>query len=321
MKRIVAITLSLILLLGCGTVAVSADSEENLPAALVVTLTRSGYPQNITMSLKGYDVEPLYLMNPGDVLAMYYVQFKDEMSDEAVDQAVAALKSNPVFIKEVTPYYSGMELPVSLSREFPFNPPKAKTRPVNEIGWYLPDASDDQVAELIVDAANALYRTRMPFPSEDIVMEYSYQFKDSSLYAVRFVVKDYEYVSIEFADNIGDWLLYSGYLPEPYIFADNKLYTVKGAYDGGVLTQAQMEELSQAARHTGFYLTRSIKGDADGDGACNIIDATVIQRYGANIIPETGLCKPLADVDGDNNVGIIDATLIQRCEAGMYTIE
>ena len=177
------------------------------------------------------------------------------------------------------------------------------------------------LSEMIAGAANELYRSRTPFPAEDIVMEYSYRFKDSSLYAVRFMVKDYVYVSIELVENFGDWLLYSGYLPEPYIFADQKLYTVKEAYEGGIITDAQLEELSRAAGHTGFYLTRSIKGDADGDGACNIIDATVIQRYDAYIIGETEICKPLADVDGDNSVSVIDATLIQRSEAGMYTIQ
>ena len=198
---------------------------------------------------------------------------------------------------------------------------------VRDIDYY-PDTNDEPAIEIkptieekIVDAANELYHPRTPFPAEDIIMEFSYQFTDSSAYAVRFVVKDVEYVSIELVEHIGDWLLYSGYYPEPYIFADNQLYTVREAYEGGILSGEQMEELSEATKelHSEFGLTRYIKGDADGDGEVSIIDATVIQRHEASIAAGA-FCKPLADVDGDKEVSIIDATLIQRHEAGLYTI-
>ena len=198
---------------------------------------------------------------------------------------------------------------------------------VRDIDYY-DDTNDEPfieteptIEEMIVDAANELYHPQTPFPAEDIVMEFSYPFKDSSAYAVRFIVKDVEYVSIELAEHIGDWLLYSGYLPQPYIFADNQLYTVKEAYEGGILSEAQMQELSEAARalHSEFGLTRYIKGDADGDGEVSVIDATVIQRHEASIAAGA-FYRPLADVDGDSEVSIIDATLIQRHEAGLYTI-
>ena len=66
-------------------------------------------------------------------------------------------------------------------------------------------------------------------------------------------------------------------------------------------------------------LTRYIKGDADGDGACTIIDATCVQRHEAGVVT-TSFFETLADVDGNSNVDIVDATLIQRSEAGLYMI-
>ena len=57
---------------------------------------------------------------------------------------------------------------------------------------------------------------------------------------------------------------------------------------------------------------RPILGDVDGDGEVNIIDATLIQRYLADIPLDFELDKKVADIDGDGEVSIIDATLIQR---------
>ena len=60
-----------------------------------------------------------------------------------------------------------------------------------------------------------------------------------------------------------------------------------------------------------------ILGDADGNGAVDIADATWIRRIIIkDDIPFT--VKPiLADTDGDGDISPIDATLIQRCLAGL----
>ena len=68
-----------------------------------------------------------------------------------------------------------------------------------------------------------------------------------------------------------------------------------------------------------------IRGDADGDGAVTVIDATTIQRHLAQI-PTPGFNEKAADVDG-NGLDITDATFIQRwlaemrvpCDIGEYT--
>ena len=60
-----------------------------------------------------------------------------------------------------------------------------------------------------------------------------------------------------------------------------------------------------------------ILGDVNGDGVVDATDATLIQRYDAQmlsyVIPEA------ADVNGDGEVNILDATLIQRYLAGIGT--
>ena len=62
---------------------------------------------------------------------------------------------------------------------------------------------------------------------------------------------------------------------------------------------------------SGAYLL----GDADGDGAVTILDATAIQRHLADL--PTAFCAAAADVDGEDGVTIIDANYLQRWLAGL----
>lgn len=64
----------------------------------------------------------------------------------------------------------------------------------------------------------------------------------------------------------------------------------------------------------------AVRGDADSDGNRTVIDATVIQRFGAEIIAETGLDIEAADADGDGETTILDATRIQRTIADICDI-
>ena len=136
---------------------------------------------------------------------------------------------------------------------------------------------------------------------------------------MNFEVNGYGYFTVMLEERIGDYLLYTS-LPEPYVFADNMLYTLKAAYEAGVLTDAMLTELAEADYTGGNryrILTEYIVGDADGSGEVDIVDATYIQRYNARIIGAMDLYKPLADVDGDNEVNIVDVTRIQRLMAGI----
>lgn len=122
-------------------------------------------------------------------------------------------------------------------------------------------------------------------------------------------------------ERVGDWLLECSH-PEPFLFVNGHLYGFKEAYEAGLMTDNMLEELA-ASSFKGDYvlplLTRYIKGDADGSGDMDIIDATCVQRHEAGVVT-TSFFETLADVDGNSNVDIVDATLIQRSEAGLYTI-
>lgn len=61
---------------------------------------------------------------------------------------------------------------------------------------------------------------------------------------------------------------------------------------------------------------KRLLGDADGDGAVSVVDATVIQRQLAFIAVQA-FDETAADVDGDKDVSILDATLILRFDAGI----
>ena len=63
--------------------------------------------------------------------------------------------------------------------------------------------------------------------------------------------------------------------------------------------------------------TPVLYGDADDDGEVTIIDATMIQRYEADIPMSKPINERNADVDGNGEVNIIDATLIQRYNTGI----
>ena len=55
-----------------------------------------------------------------------------------------------------------------------------------------------------------------------------------------------------------------------------------------------------------------VRGDADKDKELTITDATLIQRFLAELVGEDALDMEAADADKDGEVSIIDATLIQR---------
>lgn len=174
-------------------------------------------------------------------------------------------------------------------------------------------------AEAIEEAANEVYKSGTYFYAEDIHIIDSYRFENDPAYVVNFEVKNYFYYDVMLEEHIGNYLLYTS-LPEPYVFDDNKLYTMKEAYEAGVLTDAMLTELAEV-NYTGGsrygILTEYIIGDADGSGKVDIIDATYIQRYDAYIIGAMDFYKPLADVDGNNKVNVIDAVKIQRYKAGL----
>ena len=194
---------------------------------------------------------------------------------------------------------------------------------VQDMDTYGSYSTPTAITEMIAPAANELYYDpRHPITARDIDLRDYYQFRDSDAYAVHFYVRNLGYIAVMIEERIGDWLLECSH-PEPFLFVNDHLYSFKEAYDAGLMTDDMLEELAGSSFKGDYVLpllTRYIKGDADGDGDVNIIDATCVQRHEAGIASTT-FFKSLADVDSDSEVSIIDAALIQRSKAGLYTIE
>ena len=147
-------------------------------------------------------------------------------------------------------------------------------------------------------------------------------------YAVDFDVKDCGvYCCVITEEMFGDYLFYSSSSYEPSIFVDNKLYTFTKAYQAGILTDEMLAELADSEQHAdsryphNWGVTRYLKGDADGDGDVNVVDATCIQRYTVGILNDGDFFKPLADVDNDQDVNVIDSTVILRHVVGICEIK
>ncbi len=66
---------------------------------------------------------------------------------------------------------------------------------------------------------------------------------------------------------------------------------------------------------------KPVHGDANRDGKLDIVDATVIQRYLAQLITEDAIDLDAAKVTGRSTVSIIDATRIQKFLAGICDLD
>lgn len=341
MKKVIALLLSLVMVLGCGVVAVSADSgtqdyTRKMDAALIEKLNDPDVDQvDVCIFLKNaihsdaqveqiiserytWTTQQEHLMCwrkvVSEIIGAYVQQFLDDNGDlldevlwhcDAVEMIEASVSKENVYRLAELDIVSSLDLYIESYPEPEIDPEPA-------------------IAEMIADAANERYfDPRHPITAESIIVFDFYAFMDESAYAVFFYVKGMEYTCDMIEERIGDWLLVTS-RPEPFLFVNDKLYGLKEAYDAGIMTDVMLAELAGSSFRGGSrypILVEYIKGDADGDGECNVIDATCIQRYDATIIGDHDLYKPLADVDGDSDVSVIDATLIQRYDVGLLEIE
>lgn len=53
-------------------------------------------------------------------------------------------------------------------------------------------------------------------------------------------------------------------------------------------------------------------GDVNMDGEISVLDATLIQKIGINLLTVDNTVMALADVNGDGRVSIIDVTYVQK---------
>ncbi len=66
-----------------------------------------------------------------------------------------------------------------------------------------------------------------------------------------------------------------------------------------------------AEKTINFKVYDMIYGDADGNGAVNILDATITQKHLANLLSDADVYLDLADCDTNTGITIMDATTIQ----------
>ena len=99
-------------------------------------------------------------------------------------------------------------------------------------------------------------------------------------------------------------------------------YTVSG-YDAKTLGKQTVTVTYRGATATfevnvlpsqGTFIT----GDINGDGVISIVDATILQKYLANLVTFDDEQIAVADTNGDGSVTIADATQIQKYLAGYF---
>lgn len=90
----------------------------------------------------------------------------------------------------------------------------------------------------------------------------------------------------------------------------NKSFT-----DTDLVPQKEVVDATEATR--GELVTGGIYGDADKNGAVTVDDATLVQKYLANLAPMSEGDILICDVSGDGKLGVDDATLIQKYVAEM----
>lgn len=67
-------------------------------------------------------------------------------------------------------------------------------------------------------------------------------------------------------------------------------------------------------------ITQQSMADANGDGAIDVNDATIIQKYAVGLVDEAQIDLDYADINADGIVNVEDATLIQKYLVGRYEI-
>ena len=330
MKKAVALCLALILLLSCSVVAVSAESDEGYLKKLTPALIKEiNDPTDVMIEVfiflkncpEAQHVEEIisqkYTWTNQQEYLMYY---RKEMSEIIGAYVQKFVDDNADLMKVICQTDAAEFVIAEVSKD---NVPKlAQLEIVKNMDTYGSYSTPTAISEMIVPAANErYYDPRHPITARDIDLRDYYQFRDSDAYAVHFYVRNLCYIEVMIEERIGDWLLECSH-PEPFLFVNDHLYGFKEAYEAGLMTDDMLEELAVSSFKGDYVLpllTRYIKGDADGSGDVDIIDATCVQRHEAGVVT-TSFFETLADVDGNSNVDIVDATLIQRSEAGLYTI-
>ena len=340
MKRLLSFLLAVVLLLGCGVAAVSAENSKLLPDLQEALKTMEPDDEiglyicyNVPMVTVAdmpswpeiYEARKEYFAftakRQAEIQAIIFDGIDVEIGFEGVDDMVLAhVKVSDV--EKIASY--------DIVRDIDYYPTGILEEPMTDGRIYeLWEKGELPTAEDIAEAVNSRgFEHHNPISADQITVTNAYRFNCTPAYVVDYEIEGMGYyLCVEWEQYyFGKYLLYLSSSYEPSIFVNDTLYRFSEAYQSGILTEEMLAELVKAEYKGGNYggkcrlITRNIKGDADGSGEVDIIDATCIQRYDTEIIGADRLYKPLGDVDGDGEATITDATCIQRYELGLYEI-
>ena len=113
----------------------------------------------------------------------------------------------------------------------------------------------------------------------------------------------------------------SGNNSENTVISDNGEITI-GKYETSSLIIVKAVSVEDSSKYGEFAISikqNTLIGDTNGDGNITIADATVLQKYLANIIDFEDGQLAAADTNGDGSVSIADATQIQKYLAYIVT--
>lgn len=116
--------------------------------------------------------------------------------------------------------------------------------------------------------------------------------------------------------SIGDWAF--GYYYDDNEWTEKKVdgFTIYG-YAGSA---AEDYALANGFSFIPISDNPALMGDADGNGAVDTVDATIVQRFATKIsVPYSNEQLMCADIDGDGYVTVVDATFIQRYDSHVKT--
>ena len=135
---------------------------------------------------------------------------------------------------------------------------------------------------------------------------------------VRYSLATSVYPAVNVFQRIGTYKMYVSQPPLPKVLFDGALYELKDAYDTGVLTEGDLEVISEFDYKL-FKLEKVdlLYGDSNCDWRLDIFDATYIQRYLARLVEAKYIDLELSDTDGDGVVTVMDATGVQLKLVGL----
>ena len=99
-----------------------------------------------------------------------------------------------------------------------------------------------------------------------------------------------------------------------HIVKEGETEVTTGYMKTGMYVEVQDENGDTVIDKNGDLLVYEVvvKGDVNGDGLINIVDATEIQKYLADICELDETAKKSADFNEDSTVNVVDATDIQK---------